>query len=200
MHDSPDHSPVQSALNQAEAELQQLGSDLQFLVGAGGTVDVAGRRRTGDPLEPVRRVARLEGCDPLLWRLAPAGGDVTLGSPYRPGPAVPSTSPRCALGGEPIVRGAPLELYLRGRPVCARHARPIAPLLALIRDLLATGEHLLGAFAESATQLAGIDNSELREIVAGKLARELADRLVTRAGEWASVSQGDGSAAIDIED
>ncbi len=191
-----------TALNQAEAELQQLGRDLQFVVGTGGTVDVAGRRRTEDLLEPVRRVARLEGCDPMLWRLAHAQGDVTLGAPYRSPPqAVGSElSPRCAVGGEPLERhGAPLELYLRGRPVCARHARKVAPLAALVRDLLAAGEHLLGAFAESAAQLAGIENSELREIVAGKLARELADGLVARAGEWLSAPPGDGSASADIE-
>ncbi len=193
MCNSTDLSSVQSALNEAETELQKCGRDLQFLVGAGGTVDVAGRRRTGDPLEPIRRIARLEGCDPLLWRLAQAQGDVTLGAPYG-GPA-----PCCAVGGEPITEGAPLELYLRGRPVCARHARPIAPLAALVRDLLAAGGSLLGTLGESAVRLAGIDNAELREIVAAKLARELADRLLARAGAWMAMPQSDLAAPTDVE-
>ena len=172
MRHSPDLSRVQAALTEAEIELQELGSDLQFLVSAGGTVEVARRRRTSGPAEPIRRVARLKGCDSLMWRLARADGDLTLGAPYA------EPSPPCAVGGEAITRVAPLGLYLRGRPVCARHARNIASLPALVHDLLAAGGRLLGALGESAARLEEIDNVELRDIVAATLARELTHRLL----------------------
>ncbi len=202
MTDSLDLSPVQAALNEAEAELQKLGGDLQFLVSSGGTVEVVGRRRTENPVEPIRRLALLEGCDPLMWQVSRADGDVTLGPPYRStgAPAAgPEALPRCAVGGEAITGRAPLELYARGRPVCARHVRHVAPLMALVHDLLAAGGHLIDALGQAAARLGGIDNSELREIVAEQLVRELADRLLARTGDWMAAAAG-GPASPPAED
>ncbi len=183
MSNSPEFFRVQSALNQAEAELQRLGDGLYFLVGTGGTVDVAGKRHAKDPLEALRRVASLKGCDPLLWRLGHVQGGVTLGAPYVLGPRREQT-PRCAVDEEPLDRDrpAPLELYLGDRPVCARHARELAPLAVRVYDLLAAGDRLLDAFADSVAQLAGIDHPDLRAVVARRLARDLADRLVADGG------------------
>lgn len=203
MCNSPDLSPVQAALNEAEAELQRLGGDLQFLVGSDGVVEVAGRRRGGHPFEPVRRLALLEGCDPLMWRVAHPEGDVTLGAPFGstgPPSAGRAPSPRCTVGGEPIVHGAPLELYLRGKPVCARHVRHVAPLPALVHGLLAAGGHLISALGRMAARLEGIENAELREILAGKLVGELADRLLAEAGGWIVAIGGGDSGESPVED
>lgn len=67
---------IQETLHQAERQLtrlredlgEELGKDLQFLIGADGDVEIARRSRSGGPVRPKVVVAVLKGTDPMLWR------------------------------------------------------------------------------------------------------------------------------------
>ena len=162
---------VQAALNEAEAEVQKLGRRVQFLVTPEGGVEVVRRTGRGEAEEPKEVIARLEGCDPLLWRAERPEGPITLGPPY------PGQGARCCVSGEVLPAGAPVELYYRGRSVSVGEAQRVAPLLALVRGMVAATASVVAELGEAARRLGEIENGELRGVVADQLARELAGRL-----------------------
>lgn len=175
-----DTRPLQSALTKAEAALQACGRDLQLLVTTDAGLEVVRRKATGEMVEPKVVVARLEGCDPLLWQPEQAGGAVMLGAPYR------EAEPRCVLSGQPLQRRAPLELYYRGQPVSPERALELAPLLVFVRAaVLAAGSGIeeLGGWA-------GVENAELRAVLAERGIRELVGRMVWAAGDMAPAPVG----------
>ena len=129
MH-TPGVQAVQAAISQAELELSRLGDRLQFLVTPEGGLQIARRSRTGLPERPTRVVARIAGADPMLWQAERPEGDVTLGMPYI------DAEPRCVLSRRRLPRGAPVDLYHRGRPLAADRAAQLAPRLAMVRGLL----------------------------------------------------------------
>lgn len=181
---------VQAALNRAEAALQDLGPGLQFLLTPEGGVEIARRGEAGEAGEagePKNVVARLGGCDPLLWQAERPEGPVSLGLAYR------QPRPRCALSGETLQAGAPLELYHRGRPVSPGQAARIAPLLALVRGTVAAAASVIEELHAAAAQVSETDNGELRGIVADRLAHELAGRLTHR---FAGAPPGTGQSSI----
>lgn len=55
-------------LEQAEYALSRLGPDLQFLVRVEGNLEIVRRTRRGETQRPKEVIARLDGCDPMLWR------------------------------------------------------------------------------------------------------------------------------------
>ena len=59
---------IHRPLEEAEHQLSQLGDRLQFLIGPGGEIEIARRGPTGETLRPKVVIARLAGCDAMLWR------------------------------------------------------------------------------------------------------------------------------------
>ncbi len=55
-------------LEEAEHQLSELGGGLQFLVGLDGDVEIVRRTRSGKTERPKIVIAKLKGCDPVLWR------------------------------------------------------------------------------------------------------------------------------------
>lgn len=81
---------IHQVLEEAEHRLCELGADLQFLVGLDGDVEIVRRSRTGTTERPKTVVARLQGCDPVLWRGdVPAWLQSLSPRPERPRPVAP---------------------------------------------------------------------------------------------------------------
>ncbi len=59
---------IHEALGKAERLLSEIGDDLRFLVGPLGEMEIVRRGPKGATLRPKVVVARLPGCDPMLWR------------------------------------------------------------------------------------------------------------------------------------
>ncbi len=97
--------------------------------------------------------------------------------PYR------EANPRCALSGQTITSRAPLELYHRGRPVSAERALASAPLLVLVRGAVATTSSVLQELGGIGSQLADVDNAELRSLLVERGIGELAKRWSSGWGE-----------------
>ena len=59
---------IHNAIEQAGYALSTLGEHLQFLVGPEGDIEIVRRSKTGETARPKVVIAKLDGCDPLLWR------------------------------------------------------------------------------------------------------------------------------------
>ncbi len=169
--------PLQTALNQAETALQICGPGLQLQIAPNGDVELV-RRTGGPPTAPQEPIARLIGCDPLLWRRGPDvhAPTITLGPRY------PHPRPRCVLSGVVLTDGAPLELYYRGQPVSVERAMEMAPLLVLVRNAVLAASSELAELDGLEDGLASVENGELRAILVDRGVRKLARRWVGVGG------------------
>ncbi len=123
MPDAKTLKTLHAAIEHAEYALTKLGDDLLFQVKPEGGLEIVRRGPDGPT------VADLAGTDSLLWQAARPEGAITLGRPYE------DPQPRCALSGRPLSRGAPVELYYRGRPVDTESALAFSPRLVYLQAM-----------------------------------------------------------------
>ncbi len=164
--------PLQDALNQAEAAAQACGRNLQLQVTPAGDLELVRRPSTQGSATSPTPIARLAGCDPLLWRAGHTGPAVTLGPPYT------EPEPRCVVSGTVIVDRAPVELYYQGQPISAERALALAPLLVLVRHAVAAA----GSVVEELGGWSSVENGELRGVLMDRGVREMVGRWVGFGG------------------
>ncbi len=106
---------IQEALHKAERRLarlgrdlgEELGKDLQFLVGAGGDVEIVRRNDRGWPVRPKVVIAVLKGTDPMLWQADHPRWLRALAPRYEVDPLLPKEgNGRPAADGKGEARGA----------------------------------------------------------------------------------------------